>query len=310
MEAFLWMYPWDLIDEGVDSALGRIAGEVGADAVSVATTYHSVAQIRPHAGVTPTRFVSDAGAHFQPDSSCYGSTRLRPIAAAWMKSRNPVEKVGEGCRRRGLRLRAWTVCCHGSAMAARYPEAACKDAFEGQSTSWLCPGNPDVREYVAGLVADLTKNYPLAAIELEAADFGSGWHSHAHEKCGLAIGPVERLLMSLCFCESCIQSATDAGIDADAAKQSVREKLGPTLAGRPARAGTSDAFLADDEALRAYVAHRGRMVRTLIAAARQKSSVPVLVHAARDAALAALDPAQISGVCDGFILPGWQEPED
>ncbi len=309
-EAFFWVYPWDLLDEGIDAAVGRIAGEIGADAIAVATTYHSIAQFRPHAVDAPTHFACDAGAHFQPDAECYAATRLRPIPAAWMKSRNPFERISEECRRRNIGLRAWTVCCHGSTMAARYPEAACKDVFGNRSASWICPANPDVREYVAGLVADLTKNYPLALVELESADFGGSRHVHAHEKTGLAVGPVEELLLSLCFCESCVQAAIEAGVDASAVRRSVRVHLEPTVLGHPARTVSIEAFLAEDDLLRAFVGLRKSAVVALIDAARQRSRVPVVVHTAWNVEQAAFDADKIATVCDGFVLPGWQEPLD
>lgn len=308
-DAFFWCYPWDLLDEGPDVALDRIVGEIGANAISLATTYHSVAQLRPRAPEGPAHFHAEAAAHFQPNSACYAATRIRPLPAAWMKSRNPLERIADACRKRAAALRAWVVACHGSALVARYPDAACKDAFANRSPSWLCPANPDVREYVAALAADLS-SYPIAAIELESPGFDSGPHAHAHEKSGLALGSVERLLFSLCFCESCFQSALDANIDAEAVLRSVRVHLEPTIAGHPPRSAALADFLQNDPPLARYVAHRADSVRALVSAVRRRTKLPLIVHAPWNADLAGWNPLDLADHCDAFLLPAWIEPEE
>ena len=47
--ASLWAYPWDLLDDGVASALATLRDEAAVDSVSVATAYHSVQHLRPAA---------------------------------------------------------------------------------------------------------------------------------------------------------------------------------------------------------------------------------------------------------------------
>ena len=43
----LWAYLWDLVDDGLEDAVRRCRNEIGLDALSVATAYHSVQQLRP-----------------------------------------------------------------------------------------------------------------------------------------------------------------------------------------------------------------------------------------------------------------------
>ena len=54
----VWCYLWDLVDEGIDGVLDRLKGEAGATGISVATSYYSVDQLRPHAGMLPRTFRS------------------------------------------------------------------------------------------------------------------------------------------------------------------------------------------------------------------------------------------------------------
>ena len=44
----MWAYLWDLVDEGLSDAVRYCREEIGLDALSVATAYHSYQQMRPH----------------------------------------------------------------------------------------------------------------------------------------------------------------------------------------------------------------------------------------------------------------------
>ncbi|MCI0476794.1 MAG: hypothetical protein L0Y55_11145, partial [Anaerolineales bacterium] len=43
----IWVYPWDLFDNGLERALDEIAG-AGLDSISVAATYHAARLLLPH----------------------------------------------------------------------------------------------------------------------------------------------------------------------------------------------------------------------------------------------------------------------
>jgi hypothetical protein len=221
----LWCYLWDLADEGVDEALDRIQSNLGASGISVATCYHSVVQLRPHEEVRPRVFRSGGGVWFQPEPSHYADTRLKPVAAGWLRSRNPLKQVGEKCRERGLTLNSWTVCCHSSMTVARFPEMACKNVFGDAEATWLCPANADVQAYLRGVAADLSHNYPIDTIELESPHWAGSMHVHEHEKTGPPLRGSVRELLSLCFCESCRQEAGKAGVDVEHVARGVADVL-------------------------------------------------------------------------------------
>ena len=44
----MWTYPWDVIDEGVDRVIGSLKEEVGLDAISLSTVYHTYDELRTH----------------------------------------------------------------------------------------------------------------------------------------------------------------------------------------------------------------------------------------------------------------------
>ena len=120
---------------------------------------------------------------------------------------------------------AWTVCLHNSHLGRTYPEAAQRNVFGDAYAHNLCPSNEDARRYVKTMAQDLSRNYPLFAIEAESLSFGGFAHFHAHEKIGMRLGALGNFLLSLCFCPSCRQRAQEANIDADALADRTRRML-------------------------------------------------------------------------------------
>jgi hypothetical protein len=310
-------YPWDLCDEKPSEAIDRLAGEIGVDAISVVAACPGVVQFRPRDGLTARLFATEAAVHFQPDSVRYTATRLRPPTSSWIKGRNPLEQIARRCEQRGVRLRAALDCSRSETLVSRHPAAVCKNVFGDPSASRMCPSNPDVREYTAALCDDLSTNYPLAALELEPP-VASAAADHFTD-IGLSIGPVERLLLSLCFCESCAQRAIERGLDPTAAQRSASVHLQPTLEGRPARDQTLDAFFAADEVLAAYALLRRESFTRLLETVRRRTSTPLVLrlrdHSEEPRASASaarnafdLDPTASVAFVDALQWTVWQTP--
>lgn len=211
-----WCHPWDLEDEGIDATLARLAGDIGVDTLSVTAVHPGIYQVRPRPLGDRWTFQSGAAAHFQPDAKRYGSSRIRPHAAAWMKNRNPLERIAKAAERERLRLRVRVSLLNGEELVERHAHAACVNLFGDPSRDRLCPSHPDVREYVAGLVEDLWTNYGLDAIELDGLDWGHDSRItisddvHHDELLGQ--------FSSWCFCASCRQRAAESSIDAEAVR--------------------------------------------------------------------------------------------
>lgn len=299
---FFWCFPWDLEDEGIEVSLGRMAGDVGVDAVSVAATCRSVAEFRPRAVSGPRTLAFEAAAHFQPDSKCYVNTRIRPNTASWMKSRNPLDKIGRAAERQGLKLRAWVNCCAGQALASRYSLASCVDVFGDPIVTRLCPSNPEVREYVAALVEDVSANYPVETVELEEAHFGDGASLGRWRDMGVSPSQAESVLLSWCFCSSCRQRASDAGIEVASVVDSVNGHLDRMMRVEPATFDRFEGLLADDEDLAAYHKMRVDAVTSLLGSVRSRAKVRLTVHVDSLAPSTGVDVGALSSECDGFIM--------
>ena len=239
-------HPWDIEDEGVDAALGRLAGDLGIDTVTITATHPGIYQVRPRPLGGRRTFESAAAAHFLPDSARYGSSRIRPHAAAWLKNRNPLERIARVAERERLSLRARISCLKGEELVSRYTHAACVNVFGDPSREWLCASNPDVREYVASLIDDLWTNYGLDAVELEDLDARD---ERTLVACRTLSNNEALGLTSGCFCASCRQRANDAGLDLDAVRTALIDQWQTACNGRagqqpdPSSGESSDALI-------------------------------------------------------------------
>ena len=197
---------------------------------------------------------------------------------------------------------------------------AVKNVFADPDPTWLCPVNPDVREYLAGLVADLSANYPISTIELESPTFPPQLHRHSHYKLGVTMGPIGEFLMQLCFCESCRQRALEAQVDVDMAARSVRTHLERLLqgggAGGPARAqpgrhvSSLTEFVQRDPAIEAYLRWRQAELTRVVGMLRSACACRLIVYVLGDELQAGADWAQIGRGVDGLLCQCFDTAED
>ncbi|MFH1570229.1 MAG: hypothetical protein ABIL09_19715 [Gemmatimonadota bacterium] len=233
MYSTIWSYLWDLVDDGIEDAVRRLRQEVGLDAVSVATAYHTFQQLRPQRPGRKLLVADRAAVYFRPDLARYRDTAIRPHVAEMARRGNPLERLAGACQAQGLDLISWTVCLHNTYLSELYPAAAQQTAY-GDPLGWhLCPGSDDARSYLVALCSDLVSNYGCRRIELESCNFGGYGHSHHHPKDGVELGAGGRYLLGLSFSEGCRRRAAERGLDADALAGWVRSRLDPIFAGGP-----------------------------------------------------------------------------
>ena len=251
LSAFLTACPWDLTTEGVEPVLDRMRGEIGVTGLSLWVGTPPQTRLSAHR-VEPRVFTTRGGLFFQPADGAYVATRCKPIVAEWLDGRNPLATIAEACAERQMELRAIVSATGTGRLAGRYPDLACRNAFGVGSSLHVCLGNPDVQAYLVALTADLSANYTLGGLSF--ADFSSAWYEAAGQELLFArpLSELERYLLSVCFCESCQQNASGAGIDVATAQRSVRSALEKSLEAPVPTGGSLDAFLADNEPLAAY----------------------------------------------------------
>ena len=265
----MWAYPWDLLDEGPPAVARRLKDEVGLDAVSVATVYHTYDQVRPHLGGRLIR-ADRAYAYFTPRPQYYKSTPLQPTPRWPHAEGDPMAEITGSLEAAGLDLISWTVALHNTALGEAHPDVCQRNALGDRFTFALCPANPATRAYLLGLVADLADNYHLARLELESAHYHNFWHIHFHEKVGVELGPVERYLYGLCFCEACAVYAKAANVDIERMKALARERLEAFFStGEPA-IQTPEELLSDEQGFAAFADVREVVVSSLLRDVRER----------------------------------------
>ncbi|MFO0973460.1 MAG: hypothetical protein U1A27_08495 [Phycisphaerae bacterium] len=299
--AIIWADPWDLIEAGPAAALDQLAGELGANGVCVLAAGGPRRTLRAGLQSDCPVFETAGGAHFRPDAARYVATRLRAAPAEWLRSRNPFETIARACQERGVALHAALPACAQPSLARSEPSTTCRDVFGRRSLDRLCPANGDAREWVASAAADLAANYAAATIVL--TDPGAADSGPTYDAAGARLSEADRLLASLCFCESCARAAADADVPVERVMQVVRAHLLEAVRRGGGDAESLDALVEQDAALRGYLDVRRAGVVALVAAVRKRAGVPVVTAVPRDARLAGFDARGVAAAGDGLLLP-------
>lgn len=293
--------PWDMEDGGVDDVLDRLKGELGVTGVSVTAASSPVCILRRNRTASPRIFRSRGGLFFQPNTTKYAHTRIKPPSADWIKTRNPLARVADACSKRDLTFGVVIDSRRLETVLTRHPECATKSAFGDASQTRLCPQHPDAAEFLRSLIADLVANYQPGRIEIR--DLGSTFESDPLPADELdAIGPVGADLFAVCFCESCLQSAAGDDVLVDAARTSVQKHLTRAMdAGRPLQM-SPESFLAGDEIVRAYIQNRRAAHVLFLDSIREKCAADFILHA--DAYPTPFDPPveTLAAHCDRVLL--------
>jgi len=221
----LWIYPWDILDSGIDETVRRAKNEWGLSALSLATSYHSAKFLLPKRSRERVFLSEGSAIYFRPNDEMYRGSSLRPLVTRRGELLDVLDQTAEACHRHGMTLRAWTVGLHNSRLGEAHPGACLVNVF-GDTYPWaLCPANPEARTYQIGLVKDLATNHGLDAIDLESVGFHGLTHGHHHELIGITFGPIEEFLMGLCFCQHCLDRAGAAGLDGERLRAQVAAVL-------------------------------------------------------------------------------------
>jgi len=313
MDASIYVYPWDILETGIDELLDELEA-LNLNALEVAASYHAGKFLRPRGREGKLHFCEDGTTYFRPDASRYSRLLLQPRPSSLATERDFFPELAESAHRRGLHLSAWTVALHNSRLGAASPEATVVNAYGDHDIARLCPANPAVVEYLRALVGDISHGCGVDSIDLESIGFGAFQHGFHHEFYAFDIDPYHDLLLALCFCPHCQQKAREAGVEADAVRQSVRRELAAFFSGEiQAREGESaEGPLFDDEAFGAYLQVRTAAVTSLLAAAREDLArgvtlhvIPSLTAPVARAWAEGADLAQLSIPCDALTLLGY-----
>jgi hypothetical protein len=252
----IYAYPWDLARIGVERALGEIVDN-GIEAVDLAATYHPIDALSPRDG-TARLFTSPRGAvHFPARPGRYARIRPRTSStdtcAVW-------PEAAEHAAALGLAVNAWTVALYQPWIVDAYPDCARVLPSGDPVGSSVCAANDDVCEYMARLCADVVDQFGVGVLRLEGimpAAYDYGW---LRPRVLVAVSPLARALLTLCFCASCTRRATVAGLDEERLRRLVLGTIAAELDDTPASPAAAEraARLDADAELQAFVLQHER----------------------------------------------------
>ena len=276
----LWSYPWTLAAEGVDAACEDLAAR-GIDAINLASHYHSVRTMQPR--FADTLFVDyPGGCYFEPDPKRFEDTPIDPLPNEVDGMTDPLAETVDVADAHGLDVNAWTVCLHNSRLGAANPDYRIESAFGDAHDHALCPSHPEVCEYFAAVVAEITDR-GVSEIQLESIGFQSAFHEHGarfgHDKRQVLTSATEEFLLSQCFCDGCRAAARERGFNLDVARDRVRAILHESFATPHSNPPTLSSLAANDPVLRELFDFRATVVTAFVERLADAATVPLNYYA-------------------------------
>lgn len=258
----MYCFATDVLDEGAPAVLAHLQDRLGVQGVTVATKYHSVADVYPH---NPHRRVAvlPPGAYYRTATAGDAGAPVRTVPSPLAAGRDVLAEVCAEAAERGMEVSAWLAVLHHDEVAqgsAGVQENCLGDELAGT----LCPSHPEVRQFARALVSEVA-GYPLAGVRLESAHFHGAAHGHHHERLLEEYGPGGHLLLGLCFCQWCLSRAQEAGVDAARVAAAARAALDDLLSGRTDGLTVDDVAELAGGAMAAYFGARAATVTSLVA---------------------------------------------
>lgn len=223
MDLALFTYPWDIARVGPARYVDEVA-TLGVSTIAVATVYHSAEVITPRWS-SDALVVAEPGVSHVPLAETDFADLAPPQGSLTREAPGLFGELKAAASEAGLQVIGWTVGLHQTTLASANPDLALRTCFGDVNTHGLCPSNPRVHRYVIDLVGSLAATGVFDEILLESIAYVPVGHGHPHELWAARFDQVTRALLSLCFCESCMTTADERGIDASSVRQWVAAEL-------------------------------------------------------------------------------------
>jgi hypothetical protein len=309
----MYAYAWNLADEGVSEVIATV-GALGIDTITLAGSYHAGKFLHPHGRSSKVFFPEDGTVYFTPELARYGA--IKPMLNTLVEAHDVLREITDNGE---VAANAWLVLLHNSRLGALHPQATVTNAFGDRYIYSLCPSAPDAREYAIALCKDVTDNYAVAGISVEAPGFLPYAHGYHHEFAMVKPNAWLDRRLGLCFCDHCIRASQAAGIDASWLKGHVREDIEAYLAGSiDFPEDMAEAFwlgdTATDRTLSSFLAWRCDVVTSLVreirAAVRSDAKVAVIPSVARPSGGAWYEGSNLRALAEaaGIVEACFYEP--
>lgn len=218
----VWIYPWDLQDEGIANVLDRLQSN-NIQGINVAVVYHSGMFFLPHNPKRKLYFPQPGALYFPPDKSWYDKSPIKPPISEFA-SKGFWEQLRNEASKRGMIMTAWSLALHNSFIGFNYPDTNVINAFGDHYPTALCPSSSMMSDFLVNMYQDLAKNYNFDNILIESLEFMPFRHGYHHEVFGIPIDPDIDFFMSLSFSPGMYKKAALEGIDIEAVRSFIRKK--------------------------------------------------------------------------------------
>lgn len=274
MTGSMWVYPWDLVDEGVSTVVSNIMDRGGLSDLSVASVYHSGRFFLPHNPIRKIYFPRSGTLYYRPESSWHD--RLDAAGPIWpvLDEHDPWREIGEAVHERGGTLTSWCLGMHNSGLGERRPDLCVRNAVGDVLTTDLCAANPHVVEVIVEQTGNAATATAADRMLLESFEYMGLRHGFHHEVFGVPVAPDMAMLLAMCFCPSCTERGQAADVDVPALQAWVANEIFNHF--RAPLAEGDDAFDWDEYKSRcggqigAYLEVRAQSVTALIEAVTQR----------------------------------------
>jgi hypothetical protein len=248
-------YPWDLANLGVDRVVDDLLAK-GISGVDLAANYHPIDALTPR-GLR--FFTSGRGAvHFPARAERYGNVvpklSAAAVCAAWPELVAKAELAG-------IEVAAWTITLFQPWAIDANPACARVLPAGDPSGTGLCPANADVREFMAAMCDGVVDQFGVGVVRLESVmplGYDVDW---LRARVLVDVPRLARELLTLCFCDTCVQRGTEAGLDVERLRGLVVGAIEAALDGGE---GSALDGIGDDPELQEFMAQHERASLELV----------------------------------------------
>jgi hypothetical protein len=216
------LYPWDLLDEGLEHMLGVLERETLTNSTYLVALMHDEKRpltdyYYPHNPKRKVYWTEDSRAYWTPDPKAYESSRIKPRGTdnPELKGRDWLQELIVGSRARGMTVGAELSHTWVDKERTRNELANCVqlDIYGHPFDQQICFNNPDVRAYGIALYVDLAGHYDIDFVQTCVRGFNPGrtqpWTTGSPSEVQRLTGTV----LGGCFCDHCRSAAEKRGID-------------------------------------------------------------------------------------------------